>query len=329
MERLLEVNDLKTYFLLKDETIKAVDGVTFFINKEETFGIVGESGCGKSQTCRSILQLVKKPGKIVDGDILYKGKSILKMNNKQLRNIRGKEISVIFQEPMTSLNPVLKIKKQIMEAFDRTNMTRDEKIEKSIELLKLVGIPSPKDRIDEYTHQFSGGMRQRAMIAIALASSPSLLIADEPTTALDVTIQDQIMSLLNDLKLKLGMSMILVTHDLAVVAQMCDRVAVMYAGIIVEMTDTVTLFSEPRHPYTYNLMKSLPSKDLKGKKLEPIEGSPPNLSRCKYKEDICLDKRPELVKLSEGHEVRCHFLNKTVGFEGTIKSPIYKGGQNE
>ncbi len=242
MEKLLKVRDLKTHFVTKKEVVKAVDGVSFDIYEKETFGLVGESGSGKSQTCRSILGLVKKPGKIVNGEILYKKKDIVKMNAEQLRAIRGHEISIIFQEPMTSLNPVLKIKKQIMEAFDRTDMTKAEKIKKSVELLRLVGIPSPETRMNEYTHQYSGGMRQRAMIAIALASEPSLLIADEPTTALDVTIQDQIMKLLNELKEELGMSILLITHDLAVVAQMCDRVAVMYAGIIVEMTDTFTLF---------------------------------------------------------------------------------------
>lgn len=339
MNKLLEVKDLKTYFELKHETVKAVDGVSFDIYEGETFGLVGESGCGKSQTCRSILQLIKKPGKIVAGEILYKGKDIVKMNKDQIRGIRGKEISIIFQEPMTSLNPVLKIKKQIMEAFDGTNMSKQEKLNRSIELLKLVGISVPEERINEYTHQFSGGMRQRAMIAIALASAPSFLIADEPTTALDVTIQDQIMQLLNDLKEKLGMSVILVTHDLAVVAQMCDRVAVMYAGIIVEMTDTITLFTKPRHPYTHALMKSIPNQSLKGEKLEPISGAPPNLSdlplgcpfnpRCKYAEEICMKIRPQIIETEPAHLVRCHYLNKTNGFKGTFNSQKKSGGNNE
>ena len=339
MNKLLEVKNLKTHFLLKKETIKAVDGVSFNIYEGETFGLVGESGCGKSQTCRSILRLIKRPGKILEGEILYKGQDIVKMNKEQIRGIRGKEISVIFQEPMTSLNPVLKIKKQIVEAYDRTTMSKQEKINKSIELLRLVGISDPEVRIEEYTHQFSGGMRQRAMIAIALASSPKLLLADEPTTALDVTIQDQIMQLLNDLKKKLGMSVILVTHDLGVVAQMCDRVAVMYAGIIVEITDTVTLFSTPRHPYTHALMKSLPNQNLKGQRLEPISGAPPNLSklpsgcpfhpRCKYMKEICTTARPELIEIEPGHEVRCHCLDKTSEFKGTINRPSDKGGKNE
>jgi oligopeptide/dipeptide ABC transporter ATP-binding protein len=339
MDKLLEIKNLKTYFIMKNETVKAVDGVSFEVYQGETFGLVGESGCGKSQTCRSILKLIKSPGKIVDGEILYKGKDIVPLNSKEMRKIRGSEISIIFQEPMTSLNPVLKIKKQIMEAYDNTNLSRDEKLKKSIELLRLVGIPSPEDRIEEYTHQFSGGMRQRAMIAIALASSPNLLIADEPTTALDVTIQDQIMELLNELKEELKMSMILVTHDLAVVAQMCDRIAVMYAGMIVELTDTIELFSKPRHPYTYELMKSLPSKELKGKRLEPIEGAPPNLSnlpegcpfypRCRYAEKVCTEIRPELEEVRPGHLARCHFPEKTKLFKGTIKTPVEKGEDNE
>jgi len=339
MDKLLKVKNLKTYFILKNEIVKAVDGVSFDIYEKETFGLVGESGSGKSQTARSILRLVKKPGKILNGEILYKGKDIVKMNKEQVRGIRGKEISIIFQEPMTSLDPVLKIKNQIFESFDRTSMSKQEKIHRSIELLKLVGIPSPKDRIEEYAHQFSGGMRQRAMIAIALASSPSLLIADEPTTALDVTIQDQIMQLLNDLKKQLSMSMILITHDLAVIAQMCDRVAVMYAGIIVEMTDTVTLFSAPRHPYTYALMKSLPNQNLKGEGLEPIPGVPPNLAnlpsgcpfhpRCKCAEEICKAVRPELVEIKQGHLVRCHCLDKTSEFKGTINTPVGKRGISE
>lgn len=338
MNKLLEVKDLQTHFIMKKEVVKAVDGVSFTINEKETFGLVGESGSGKSQTCRSILGLVKKPGKVVGGEILYKKEDVVKMSKDQLRKIRGHEISIIFQEPMTSLNPVLKIRKQIFEAFDRTNMTKEEKRKKSIELLKLVGIPSPETRMEEYTHQFSGGMRQRAMIAIALASEPSLLIADEPTTALDVTIQDQIMQLLNQLKEELGMSILLITHDLAVVAQMCDRVAVMYAGMIVEMTDTYTLFSTPRHPYTNALIQSLPNQKGTKERLEPIHGAPPNLAdlptgcpfhpRCKFAEEICRTSRPELTDLTNTHQVRCHFLNKTVGFKGTFTPNKKQGGRD-
>jgi oligopeptide/dipeptide ABC transporter ATP-binding protein len=240
---------------------------------------------------------------------------------------------------MTSLNPVLKIRKQIYEAFEGTNMTEKEKNDRAIELLKLVGIPSPEIRIDEYIHQYSGGMRQRAIIAIALGSNPKLLLADEPTTALDVTIQDQILKLINQLKEEMKMSVILVTHDLGVIAQMCDRVAVMYAGIIMEMTDTVTLFSKPRHPYTYALMGSLPDQRKKGSRLESIAGSPPDLSnlpkgcpfapRCKYTEDICREERPELSEIEPGHVIRCHCRDKVQGFKGIISAPVQKGGGGE
>jgi oligopeptide/dipeptide ABC transporter ATP-binding protein len=334
MNKLLEVKDLKTYFETKHSVVKSVDGVSFDIYEGETFGLVGESGCGKSQTCRSILKLIKKPGKIVGGQILYKGKDIIGMNQRDMRKIRGKEISVIFQEPMTSLNPVLKIRKQIYEAFEGMNMTEKEKNDRAIELLKLVGIPSPETRIDEYIHQYSGGMRQRAIIAIALGSNPKLLLADEPTTALDVTIQDQILKLINQLKEEMKMSVILVTHDLGVIAQMCDRVAVMYAGMIMEMTDTVTLFSKPRHPYTYALMGSLPDQSKKGSRLESIAGSPPDLSnlpegcpfapRCKYAEDICRKERPELSEIEPGHVIRCHCRDKVQGFKGIISVPGQK-----
>lgn len=328
MKKLLEVKNLRTHFITREETVKSVDGVSFGVYEGETFGLVGESGCGKSQTCRSILKLIKKPGKIVDGQIIYKGKDLIPMNQRQMREIRGKEIAAIFQEPMTSLNPVLKIKKQILEVFDDTAMTSKEKYDRALELMKLVGIPAPEQRLEDYPHQFSGGMRQRAMIAIALGASPKLLIADEPTTALDVTIQDQIMSLINELKKKLDMSVILVTHDMGVIAQMCDRVAIMYAGHIVEMTDTVTLFSKPRHPYTYALMSSIPDPDRAGAALKTIEGSPPDLGnlppgcpfakRCPYKIDRCLAENPVLAEYEPGHMVSCHCIDKTQHFEGII-----------
>jgi len=334
-DALLEVKDLRVEFQGKQETVKAVDGVSFAIGKHETLGIVGESGCGKSQTCRAILRLIKKPGKIVGGQILYQGQDIVTMSEQQLRNIRGKEISIIFQEPMTSLNPVISIRKQMMEAFCHTTMSEEEKYRKSLEMLRLVGIPSPEERINGYVHQFSGGMRQRAMIAIALCSHPKLLIADEPTTALDVTIQDQVMKLLNSLKRELDMSVILVTHDLAVVAQMCDNVAVMYAGIVVEKTDVVTLFAKPRHPYTYALMGSIPDQSKVGSDLEVIQGNPPNLAnlppgcpfapRCGYADGICKKERPELKEIEKGHLVRCHHLEKTRLFSGIINEPV-KGG---
>ena len=331
MEKLLEVSDLHVAFPSKREAVRAVDGVSFRVFQGETFGLVGESGCGKSQTLRSILGLLKQPGRITGGEIRYKGADIAKMSQRELQKIRGKEISMIFQEPMTALNPVLRIRSQMYEAFEGEKLSKEEKRRRAIELLKLVGIPSPETRLDEYPHQFSGGMRQRAMIAIALGARPKLLLADEPTTALDVTIQDQIMKLLNQLKQELGMSIILVTHDLGVIAQMCDRVAVMYAGQIVEMTDTVTLFSRPRHPYTYGLMGSLPNEETAGTTLEAIKGSPPNLAhlpegcpfspRCKYACDLCRRERPALTEVEPGHLARCHRLDVTASFQGLIEVP--------
>jgi oligopeptide/dipeptide ABC transporter ATP-binding protein len=330
VEPILEVKDLKTYFITKDSTAKAVDGVSFSVMPGETFGLVGESGCGKSATCRSILQLIHKPGKTVGGEVIYKGQNILDMPPAELRKIRGSEIGMIFQEPMTSLNPVLKIKEQIFENLKDKNLTKQQKHDRAIELLKLVGIPTPETRLDEYIHQYSGGMRQRAMIAIALAAEPKVLLADEPTTALDVTIQDQIIKLLGKLKTQLGMSIILITHDLGVVAQMCDYVAVMYAGHIVEKADTNTLLTAPRHPYTYGLIRSIPTGLEGSKKLESIEGMPPDLNnmpegcpfapRCKFKGELCTKVRPEMRKLGNGHEVACHYTEKLEGVSGLQSS---------
>jgi oligopeptide/dipeptide ABC transporter ATP-binding protein len=329
MEKILEVNDLVTSFILKNETVQAVQGVSFYVNEGETFGLVGESGCGKSATCRSVLRLIRDPGKILSGEILYKGEDMLKLTDKEMINYRGSEMAMIFQEPMTALNPVLTIRKQIYEALKRQGLDNNEKETKAIDLLNKVGISSPERRLDNYPHQFSGGMRQRAMIAISLASDPDLLVADEPTTALDVTIQDQIIKLINSLKTDLGMSIILVTHDLGVVAQMCDRVAVMYAGKIMETADTITLFSEPRHPYTIGLMNSIPHADKEQGKLIPIEGNPPNLSnppigcpfepRCQFSEAICKTTGAELVEISSGHFSRCHFIDKLKEIKGIIE----------
>ena len=338
MEKLLEVSDLHVAFPAAGDRPRRgrrlLPGLP-----GETFGLVGESGCGKSQTLRSILGLLKQPGRITGGEIRYKGADIAKMSQRELQKIRGKEISMIFQEPMTALNPVLRIRSQMYEAFEGEKLSKEEKRRRAIELLKLVGIPSPETRLDEYPHQFSGGMRQRAMIAIALGARPKLLLADEPTTALDVTIQDQIMKLLNQLKQELGMSIILVTHDLGVIAQMCDRVAVMYAGQIVEMTDTVTLFSRPRHPYTYGLMGSLPNEETAGTTLEAIKGSPPNLAhlpegcpfspRCKYACDLCRRERPALTEVEPGHLARCHRLDVTASFQGLIEVPDGAGRKED
>ena len=316
---LLEVKDLRTHFITGENTVKAVNGVSFSVRRGETFGLLGESGCGKSATCRSITRLINPPGKIIGGEILYEGTDLLKLPMDKLRRLRGREISMIFQEPMTALNPVLPIRTQIFESLD-PQMSRAQKQARALELMHLVGIPSPEKRIDEYIHQFSGGMRQRAMIAIALASQPRLLLADEPTTALDVTIQDQIMKLIGGLKERMNMSVILVTHDLGVVSQMCDRVAVMYAGHVMELCDTVTLFFHPRHPYTHGLFRSLPHGKGTRTRLKPIAGAPPSLEnlpagcpfepRCDWAEECCRAGLPPLTEVAEGHFARCYFYAK-------------------
>jgi oligopeptide/dipeptide ABC transporter ATP-binding protein len=320
MEKLLQVRNLHTHFFSGERPVKAVNGVSFTVMKGETFGLVGESGCGKTAICRSIPRLIRAPGKIVGGEIIYGGNDLMKLSAEAMRKLRGREISVIFQEPMTALNPVLPIKTQIAEALDPA-LTKAEKLDRSVELLRLVGIPHPEKRVNEYIHQFSGGMRQRAMIAIALAGNPKLLLADEPTTALDVTIQNQIMQLINSLRERMGMSMILVTHDLSVVSQMCDFVAVMYAGHIMEICDTVSLFMSPRHPYTHGLLGSIPRAGAA--RLESIAGAPPNLAdpppgcpfapRCKFKESVCERELPGLYEITARHHARCHFHEKLQG----------------
>lgn len=335
---LLEVKDLKTYFKMKGRALKAADGVSFSVREGETFGLVGESGCGKSTTCRSLIRLIHKPGRIVGGEILYKGNDIVKMSEKELEKLRGREIGMIFQEPMTALNPVLKVKEQLMESFKEDGLSKSDKYQKAVDLLKLVGIPSPEQRMEAYPFQFSGGMRQRTMIAIALASQPNLLLADEPTTALDVTIQDQIIKLLNQLKKKLNMSMILVTHDLGAAAQMCDRIAVMYGGMIMENADVLTLFSTPRHPYTLGLLGSIAVNAEKGSKLKPIKGAPPDLAnmpqgcpfapRCQYCEEICKKELPELREILPGHWSRCHCVEKLKQSQGIITLDS-KGGESD
>lgn len=327
---LLEVKNLYMHYHISDqEIVKAVSDVSFSVYEGETFGFVGESGCGKSATCRSLLRLIKPPGEILSGEILYKGQDILQLSPRAMQQFRGRQMSMIFQEPMTALNPVMKIRDQITDALYFLKNRKTEANEYAVDLLRRVGIPLPEERIKEYPHQFSGGMQQRAMIASALGPKPGLLLADEPTTALDVTIQDQIIKLINNLRDELKMSVILVTHDLGVVAQMCDRLAVMYAGRIMEMTDTVTLFSKPRHPYTYALLGSIPTRANRGKKLEPITGAPPNLAhldpgcpfkpRCRYAEPVCGEELPEIQELEPGHWSRCHFLDKAESFQGVIE----------
>jgi len=314
---LLEVKNLKTYFFVGDQTFKAVDGVSFNINKGEILSIVGESGSGKSVTSLSILGLVQKQsGKIVDGEIRYNGKDISKLSNKELTSIRGKEISMIFQEPMSSLNPVLTIGFQIIEAIRRHNkISKREAKKRAIELLKQVGIARANEIYDDYPHQLSGGMRQRVMIAIAISCNPNLLIADEPTTALDVTIQAQILDLMKRVKDEFDSSILLITHDLGVVAEMADRVVVMYAGQIVEEAPVKELFDHPKHPYTKGLMESIPKIDEKKKRLNQIEGVvPPSNSftkgcrfapRCKFAMPECLEQDIDLEEINKDHKVRC------------------------
>jgi oligopeptide/dipeptide ABC transporter ATP-binding protein len=313
-EPLMSVRDLRTYFLNGKRIVRAVDGVSFDIRRGEIFGLVGESGCGKSATCRSLIRLIQSSGKIIGGQILYEGKDIAQLREREMMRIRGREISMIFQEPMNTLNPVTTVGLQLKEIFEPLNLSKSEQTRRVVEMLRMVGIADPESRLKDYPHQFSGGMRQRAMIAIALAAQPKLLLADEPTTALDVTIQDQIIRLLLSLREKLAMSMILVTHDLGVASRMCDRIAVMYAGHIAEMATAHELFYNPRHPYTLGLMCSMPLAG-KGHKLEPIKGMPPDLSqpiwgcpfapRCKMAQKRCLDEVPELREISPEHSTSC------------------------
>ena len=274
---LLEVKDLKTYFYSGKHALKAVDSVSFSIREGEVFGLVGESGSGKSITCKSLIGLIHRPGRIAGGSIRYRGQELAGLSEKALTAVRGKEIGMIFQEPMVALNPVLRIGQQITESFKDPGLSGEEKHARAVELLRRVGIPNPEQRMREYPHQFSGGMRQRVVIAIALASNPKLLLADEPTTALDVTIQAQILQLLRELKDEYGMAMVLVTHNLGVAAQICDRIAVMYGGHIMELGPTRELFAHPQNPYTRGLLASLPVNKRKGEPLSAIPGTPPNL----------------------------------------------------
>lgn len=327
-ESLLSVRELRTYFLNNYKIVRAVDGVSFDVNKGEIFGLVGESGCGKSALCRSLIRLVQSTGEIVGGEILYKGRNIVKLSEKKMAEVRGSEIGIIFQEPMNTLNPLTTIGTQLAEVYAHKKLSKAEIQQRSIEMMRLVGIPDPALRLKDYPHQFSGGMRQRAMIAIALAAQPELLLADEPTTALDVTIQDQIIRLLLELREKLSMSMILVTHDMGVASRMCDRIAVMYAGHIMEMTTSHQLFYAPRHPYTLGLMRSMPLAG-KGIRLEPIQGTPPDLSneivgcpfapRCKMACERCLQEMPLLREVEPGHLSACHRAEDLIG-ESFLKS---------
>src|SRR5947209_9715402 len=305
---LLNVENLNTEFFTQDGVVKAVDGVSFFLMPGETLGIVGESGCGKSITALSLMRLIPSPpGKIVDGKIVFQGDNILEMSDEEVRNIRGNRIAMIFQDPMTSLNPVLTVNRQISEAVMlHLGMSKAEARERSVELLKMVGIPNAEERINQYPHQFSGGMRQRVMIAMALSCNPDLIIADEPTTALDVTIQAQILELLKKIQKDRGTGLLMITHDLGVVAGMTDRVNVMYAGHIVETAGTDEVFANPRHPYTLGLSNSIPRLDeLEKGRLKPIRGLPPDLidlpnmcpfaPRCDFAEEQWFQQNPLLL----------------------------------
>lgn len=317
---LLEVRDLKTVFRTEQGVVTAVDGVHFALSHGDTLGIVGESGCGKSVTALSIMRLIPQPpAKIARGEIMFKGEDLLKLPLGRMRRIRGKEIAMVFQEPMTSLNPVFTAGKQISEAVAlHEGVSSREAMGKTVEMLHLVGIPSPEKRIRDYPHQLSGGMRQRVMIAMALSCGPSILVADEPTTALDVTVQAQILRLIADLQERIGMAVILITHDLGIVAQMTKRVIVMYMGTIVEGADVDSLFKNPLHPYTQGLLHSRPVyyKDLgRKKRLEEIKGSVGSLlrppagcyfsPRCPFLKPICREGRPTLREIGPGHVVRC------------------------
>lgn len=318
--KLLSVRDLKTSFFTHVGEVKAVRGISFDVNEGEVLGIVGESGSGKSVTSLSIMGLLQYPGRVVDGEILLNGEDILTYSKNQMRRVRGKEIAMIFQDPMTSLNPVYTIGNQIMEMIlEHEKMSRREARARAIEMLKLVGIPAAEKRIDSYPHEFSGGMRQRVMIALALSCNPKLLIADEPTTALDVTIQAQILNLIKKLNRQFGMTTMLITHDLGVVATVCDKVAVMYGGLIMEYGTADEIFYHPRHPYTMGLLGSIPHVDGGEKRrLIPIDGTPPDLinppkgcpfsTRCKYCMNVCTQEQPPYFA-EDKHRTMCWMLD--------------------
>jgi len=315
---LLEVKDLKTHFFTMDGVVKAVDGVSYDLEEGETLGLVGESGCGKSVSALSVMRLIPNPpGRIVSGEILLDGEDILKVDMEDMQNIRGAKISMVFQEPMTSLNPVLTVERQLTETLQlHMGMSKEESKREGVNLLARVGIPDPESRIKQYPHQFSGGMRQRVMIAMALSCNPRLIIADEPTTALDVTIQAQILDLMKALTTERGVALIVITHNLGVVARYADRVNIMYAGKVIERGDAREIYANPRHPYTVGLLRSVPRLDLPRRaKLDPIEGQPPDLihlpggcsfaPRCKWAVDKCKTDIPELTEAGEGHLSAC------------------------
>lgn len=320
MSKLLQVRDLHTHFFTDEGVVRAVDGVSYDIEEGETLGLVGESGCGKTVSALSILRLIPSPpGKIVGGEIMFEGRDLLKVDEEEIRHIRGNRIAMVFQEPMTSLNPVLTIGRQLTEALElHLKLDRHASAKRAVELLEMVGIPEAASRLNDYPHQFSGGMRQRVMIAMALSCNPKLLLADEPTTALDVTIQAQILEIMARLSRELGTAVIIITHNLGVVARYADRVNVMYAGKIVEAATASALYADPRHPYTIGLLRSVPRLDQARKdKLIPIEGVPPDLinppkgcsfyPRCAYRTDRCQAEEPPLMLVDEKHYAACWY----------------------
>jgi oligopeptide transport system ATP-binding protein len=325
MGTLLEVKNLRTYFFTDDGVVKAVDGISYDLEEGETIGLVGESGCGKSVSALSLLRLIPTPpGKIVDGEVWFEGENLLKVSEEEVRHIRGNRIAMIFQEPMTSLNPVLTIGRQVTEALElHMRMDRRSATRRAIELLEMVGIPDAPTRLKEYPHQFSGGMRQRVMIAMGLSCNPRLLLADEPTTALDVTIQAQILETMAQLSKEFGTAVIIITHNLGVIARYAQRVNVMYAGKIVEASTSREVYGSPRHPYTIGLLKSVPRLDkVKKDKLDPIDGFPPDLvnmppgcsfyPRCQYRIDRCREEEPPLMLAGESHYSAC-WVMPTIG----------------
>ena len=333
-EKILEVKHLETSFFTHAGEVKAVRDVSFSVNKGEILGIVGESGSGKSVSLMSVMRLIEHPGKVKNGEIYFKGEDILHKSEKDMLQIRGKEIAMVFQDPMSSLNPVYRIGNQIIESIRyHEKVSKEEAKKRAVELLKMVGIPSPETRLNNYPHEFSGGMRQRVMIAMALACHPGLLIADEPTTALDVTIQSQILQLMKKIQKQEGTTIILVTHDLGVVAELCDRVVVLYGGKIMEEGTVEEIFYSPKHPYTKGLLKSIPSVKNSKERLIPIAGSPPDLLnppkgcpfcyRCNKAMQLCVEENPKFYGDEEGHKCACWLQDKEV------RAMLEGGSRNE
>lgn len=334
-DSLLEVKDLHTYFYTREGVVKAVDGVDLSVKPGEVLGLVGESGCGKSVTSRSIMSLIKKPGRILEGKVIFEGEDLLKLDENELVDIRGKDISMIFQQPQSSLNPVFKVGKQVAEVFRlHSDLVKEEIKRRTVDLFRRVDIPDAKEKSQAYPHEMSGGQAQRVMIAMALALEPKLVIADEPTTALDVTIQAQILDLMRGLKARFNTALILITHDLGVIAEMADRVAVMYAGVILEKAKVKDLFHNPLHPYSQGLLASIPSLGTAQERLAVIPGAVPNLidlpsgcrfaprcqERVRYGLDICQEVEPDLVTMESDREVRCWLYQDYEGHQAPVKT---------